>query len=103
MIATMRVSLRGRTFCVAVSLMAHTLSRGTEEDVGTRSRSFKHGLPPPCGEVEKCEAFFGWDSADGPYPHPKSLRCATRFRPPHKGEVESSAAGSGRSCCRRSW
>ena len=21
-------------------------------------------------------------------PHPKSLRCATRFRPPHKGEVK---------------
>src|SRR5262249_54149945 len=41
--------------------------------------------PPPCGEVEICEANFGWgDSCRGTGPHPKSL---TRFRPPRKGEV----------------
>ena len=29
-----------------------------------------------------------------PPPHPKSLRCATRFRPPHNGEVKQSLNGT---------
>ena len=33
----------------------------------------------------------GGNLSAAPAPHPKSLRCATRFRPPHKGEVVSSA------------
>src|ERR1700679_3962240 len=45
--------------------------------------------PPPRGEVEKREAFFGWGERceTDRFPHPTcSLRCARR--PPHKGEVK---------------
>src|SRR5262249_39222791 len=54
---------------------------------------FRHGSaapsPPPCGEVEKCEAFFrvGGRPIRLHCPHPTcSLRCARR--PPRKGEVK---------------
>src|ERR1700733_14946564 len=54
-------------------------------------RFFLLHLTPPWGGGQKMRSIFRVGvSRRYTGPHPKSLRCATRFRPPHKGEVNSS-------------
>ncbi len=77
---------------ISVSTSNHTAPSCLS--VAISALRWRRFLPPPCGEVEKCEAFFGWGRFIRLHrpPHPKSLRCATRLRPPHKGEVKSDRA-----------
>ncbi len=44
-------------------------------------------LTSPLWGGRKIRRIFRVGSGASEAPHPKSLRCATRFRPPHKGEV----------------